>query len=150
MKTATTRRGLMKAAQIVQTTDLEEHWRHFLEGEGKWWFAPDAERRKAEVRATLDSVQAFRDAKKQHDHDSGMDAANERWEALAQRERDALKSLLDTPAPDLAALRWKLDFLMVDTGEPDGDMPGWSADYFRQALADIARLLPDAREGGAA
>lgn len=42
------------------------------------------------------------------------------------------------PAPDLAALRWKLDrALLVE----EGQMVGWAEDYTRQTIADVARLL---------
>ena len=62
----------------------------------------------------------------------------ERFEQLGERICDTAETLMQTPAPDLAALRWKLDHL-TDNGER---WDNWSPDYVMQALADIARLLP--------
>lgn len=73
------------------------------------------------------------------------DHMHERIEALSDRMNDAERAALDTPAPDLAALRWKLDRLTVEANEPDGDLPPWSHEYVRQTLADIARLMPEGR-----
>lgn len=51
---------------------------------------------------------------------------------------EALEQLMDMPAPDLAALRWKLEQLH----EGDGGMPAWTAEYIAQTYADVARLMP--------
>ena len=54
---------------------------------------------------------------------------------------DAEAALMDLPAPDLAALRWKLD----QTLRIDGDStPCWSAEYVRQTVADFRRLCGEA------
>jgi hypothetical protein len=68
----------------------------------------------------------------------GMDEADERWEALGEATCAARDALMDMPAPDLGALRWKLEQLP----DPDGDMPAWTADFVRQTFADVTRLLP--------
>lgn len=57
---------------------------------------------------------------------------------LRDLESAADKALMTMPAPDLAALRWKLDrALMID----DGALANWSEWYVRQTIADVARLL---------
>jgi hypothetical protein len=122
----------------ARVMDIEREWSHFLAGQGKWWGAPDPDARKAQFRAALDSVQAFRDAAARHDRESGMNEVEERWNALGDevaRTRDVLMAM---PAPDLSALRWKLNQLR----DGDGDLVGWSADYVRQTFVDIDRLIP--------
>ena len=54
-------------------------------------------------------------------------------------EEDALMAM---PAPDRAALRWKLDKVMEP--ESDGSTPCWSRDYISQTVRDYQRLLGDA------
>lgn len=127
--------------RTARMIDLEKEWRRFLDGENKWWWAKNAEGRKAEYRAALDSVQAYRDAEARHDRESGMDAAEQRWEALGDEVGRTRDALMDMPAPDLSALRWKLAQLRDD----DGDLVGWSADFVRQTFLDVDRLMP-ARE----
>ena len=129
----------MPRDMIAGGWDLDKAWRDYVAGEGKWWFSPDPEARKAEFRAALDSVQAYRDKRDQHRRDSGMDEADDRWEVLGERVAEAECALMDTPAPDLAALRFKLDHLL----EPDseGSTACWSRDYVAQTIADYQRLL---------
>ena len=127
---------------VARTMKLDAEWRCFLAGEGEWWFSADPESRKAEFRAALDTVQAFRDAEAKHDRESGMDAAEERWEALGDRVADATWALMAIPAPDLAALRWKLDYLMQIDGSDSTSC--WSAASVAQTRADIGRLLGSA------
>lgn len=66
----------------------------------------------------------------------------ERADALGEAVGKAQQEVLETPAPDLAALRYKLDYLLGD--DSTDSTPAWSADFVAQTLADIARLLPDA------
>lgn len=122
----------------ARMVDLKKEWRTFLDGEGKWWSAKNPEARKAEYRAALDSIQAFRDAEAHHDRESGMDAAEERWEALGHEVGRTRDALMDMPAPDLSALRWKLAQLRDD----DGSLAGWSADFVHQTFLDVDRLMP--------
>lgn len=125
-------------AHTARMIDLEKQWQDFLSGEGNWWNARDPEARKAQYRRALDSVQAFRDAEERHDRVSGMNDAEERWSALAEEVGRTRAALMDMPAPDLSALRWKLAHLRDD----DGDLAGWSAGFVRQTFVDIDRLMP--------
>lgn len=52
---------------------------------------------------------------------------------------------MDTPAPDLAALRWKLDHITPEAKGEDGSLASYTSSYMRQTLDDIERLLPSAR-----
>lgn len=66
------------------------------------------------------------------------DAADDRAERFGDEICDAASRLMEMPAPDLAALRWKLDHL-TDQGQK---WDCWSDDYTSMVRADIARLLP--------
>ncbi|MXO85238.1 hypothetical protein GRI38_04270 [Altererythrobacter aurantiacus] len=69
-----------------------------------------------------------------------MDEADDMAEELCDRVCATHSALMAMPAPDLAALHWKLDQLR----DQDGDMESWAARYVAQTFADIARLLPAA------
>ena len=126
---------------IARHIDLDTSWRDYLAGEGKWWWSGNPERTKQKYRAALDSVQAFRDAEAKHERDSGFAAADDRYNELVERITDAAATLMAMPAPDLAALRWKLDYLTNGGTE----FQVWSMDFAAQAFADIARLLPEGK-----
>ncbi|MFN2100891.1 hypothetical protein [Altererythrobacter sp. MF3-039] len=65
-------------------------------------------------------------------------ASHEELDRLAEEISDATLVILDTPAPDGAALRWKLNHLL----EMDNETLGiWSEDYSRGTIADIDRIL---------
>lgn len=72
----------------------------------------------------------------------GYTFAANRMDELADSYCDARVGLMNTPAPDLAALRWKLDQFRDD----DGDLVAWTADIAAQTFDDIARLLPRSDE----
>lgn len=60
-------------------------------------------------------------------------------ELLCNAYSDAQAAVMNVPAPNLAALRWKLDYIL----SPDeGTIASWSIEYVQQMLADIERLLP--------
>lgn len=67
-----------------------------------------------------------------------IDVWDDRSEALTERFIETRAALMEMPAPDLAALRWKLEQLP----DPDGSMAAWSADFVRATFADVANLLP--------
>lgn len=70
-----------------------------------------------------------------------LSAVGDESDRLGDAASDAGEVAMDTPAPDLAALRWKLEQLR----DPDGDLGAWTASYVEQTFADIARLLPEGR-----
>lgn len=69
-----------------------------------------------------------------------MDALDDKAEILGDQLAEARDCLMQTPAPDLAALHWKL----LQLRDQDGDMDAWVAKYVNQTYADIARLMPEA------
>lgn len=68
-------------------------------------------------------------------HDE-LAALDDLCSTVSDRESD----LEQIPAPDLAALRWKLDRLR----ESNGEMVPWAGHAVRQTFSDIARLMPRA------
>lgn len=78
-----------------------------------------------------------------------MEAAKAAYYADPARDDDLCDAwsklegdLMAMPAPNRAALRWKLDHLMDDN---DGEwMASHSVGYVRQTMADYRRLLADA------
>lgn len=69
-----------------------------------------------------------------------MDALDDKAEILGDQLAEARDCLMQTPAPDLAALHWKL----LQLRDQDGDMDAWAAKYVNQTYSDIARLMPEA------
>jgi hypothetical protein len=70
---------------------------------------------------------------------------------LSERAADEQTALLNTPAPDLAALRWKLDHLFwLEPDEPDASTSSWRRKYIAQTVADYRRLLSDGVAGAIA
>lgn len=80
--------------------------------------------------------------------DTVPDDVNDEHDRLIDVMCAAEEVVLATPAPDLAALRWKLDklFVLDHSGfDPAGSTPCWSAPYVHQTMLDIVRLLPEGR-----
>lgn len=79
----------------------------------------------------------------------GMDAIEEEWEQAGERVCDACSALMRIPAPDLAALRWKLNEVLELDSTKASD--SWEAHYVEVLRSDIKRLLPiDSALGGEA
>lgn len=70
----------------------------------------------------------------------GMDEAEAKMEALGERQYETEWALLEMPAPDSAALLWKLEKLML---LEDGSCPPWGGRAIGPALNDARRLLGD-------
>lgn len=71
------------------------------------------------------------------------------WAFLIDQSSDesqaAKAALLDTPAPNLAALRWKLEQIITFTDDDDEEfMDAWAKKLVVQTIADYKRLLPEA------
>jgi hypothetical protein len=78
------------------------------------------------------AIQAIRDR-------YSMDELDERSEAYGNAIAEAQSALMGMPAPDLAALRWKL--MQLRDGD-DGPTACYEAGYVAQTFADIDRLMP--------
>lgn len=66
-------------------------------------------------------------------------SVEETTDRLCNEACAAEDALMQMPAPDLAALRFKLEKLLASDNE---GTDAWSADYVRQTQEDIRRLLP--------
>ncbi|MDE2560618.1 MAG: hypothetical protein KGL48_00085 [Sphingomonadales bacterium] len=83
--------------------------------------------------ARYEAAEAVTEAAMEDDDiDASVDAAHE-----------LLCALMDMPAPDKRALRWKLDYLL---GGPagQGSTMSWSREFVAQTVADIERFLGEA------
>jgi hypothetical protein len=69
----------------------------------------------------------------------GYVQALERWEALGEASYDAEWRVMETPAPDGAALLFKLEKLLEV--EQDGSIAPWSESAVRQTVLDMRRVL---------
>jgi hypothetical protein len=67
-------------------------------------------------------------------------AIDDEFDRLVDVASDLECAVMETPAPDLAALRWKLDRLL-EPDDPDASTPCWNKDYVRQTIEDYQRLL---------
>lgn len=95
-----------------------------------------------QMRALVDAADA-RDAVIQSIRDRyGMDDLDDRSDAIGDALADAQSALMDLPAPDLAALRWKLDHVTAGARRPDGSLDCYSAAYVSQMVDDMQRLMP--------
>jgi hypothetical protein len=131
---------------LARIMDLDKEWARYLDGEGKWWFAPDPEPCKARYRAVLDSVAEFRKAESDHSATTGMTAADEHNERLSEAFSQAEEALVTTPAPHTAALLWKLEHLFgADARCPEEEAPCWCARWTEAFLSDARRLLSNGR-----
>lgn len=63
-----------------------------------------------------------------------------RMDDLGDRLTEAEGILMALPAPDAAALRWKMEYVFEADEEA---MPAWSMGQLRQTIADFRRLLPE-------
>jgi hypothetical protein len=72
----------------------------------------------------------------------GWDEASDELERLCGQQCDRESELVKMPAPDLAALHWKLEHLFGPEAREPGDFgPSWCAAYLDALLADCSRLL---------
>uniref|UniRef100_UPI0035CAB719 hypothetical protein n=1 Tax=uncultured Sphingomonas sp. TaxID=158754 RepID=UPI0035CAB719 len=62
------------------------------------------------------------------------------WERVSEAANDARWALFNTPAPDLAALRWKAEHLFGGAGGGI-ETSCWSEDTIATYMADVRRLL---------
>lgn len=100
------------------------------------------------------AMQAYRAVRERHDvfaakmHDPLVRAGQtvprdigDQMDKLGDELGFAEDRLMQMPAPDRAALRWKLDLVFADCG---GSTGGWDINYLAQMFADYRRLLGDA------
>lgn len=120
--------------------DVEAEWQSYLDGYNKWWFSPNPDKCRAQMRAALDSVVEFRRREAEHRRACGWEEAAERTDALSEAAYEAKWTLLSKiPAPDLPALLWKLEVFLQT--EDEGNVPNWTEKAIELTMADARRLL---------
>lgn len=72
----------------------------------------------------------------------GYGEADEKADKLGDREHETRWALMDMPAPTLSALLWKLEYLLTSD---EGGCASWSDEAMAQTVADMRRLLGEAR-----
>ena len=76
-----------------------------------------------------------------------LNAIEDEVDRLSDLVCEARWAAIQTPAPHLAALRWKLDqlFGLDARGGVDGESPVYTSDVVNDFMADVYRLLPEGR-----
>ena len=123
---------------IAFHADIDEMEQKHLSGEGKWWWGG-----KERHVAAFQSVRDFRERNRQHDRAHGINEASDRNDALGEQSSLALDVLIEMPAPDAAALAWKLRYLL-EAEDDEGCTPAWAHFYIRPVLADLSRFAGEA------
>lgn len=127
---------------LLHNIDLAEAHAQFIADEGKIWGASDPAATIAKHKSTCDQIAQFRHdfqaAKDRHNYDEVV----ERDEALSDAAYEARWALFDLPAPDLAALHWKIEHLFVLDRDADESATPWHPDIIATLMADVRRLMP--------
>lgn len=132
------------AAAIWKLDFGRERWADCEDLPEDWWKAIMSDLRRLEAtvpdaHATWRaSLTAWQQARQAHHEWQGPD---DMPEDLCARENAAWRKMLDTPSPDLPALRMKLEQLLKIERCVNATN-AWDAAEVRQTLADIANLLP--------
>jgi hypothetical protein len=126
---------------VAHTLDIDKRYADFLAGEAKYWWADDPDAFKAEAAAAVESVKEWRRkhqmAKDRHDLDR-LDAATD---AALDRYSAAESALITMPAPDTAALHWKLERLFGEEADGGQDAGAYCNEWITALMADARRLL---------
>lgn len=133
--------------RLLYSDDLDDLQRRIIAATGvSRWERVD---RNPDRIAELDKVREFRrltaEAEQRHD----LSALEDEWAAAGDCLSNARAALLLAPAPDYAAVQWKLDQLFGPeatgaVGDNDRGIPCWNCELTDAVIADMARL------GGAA
>jgi len=129
--------------EILYRADLDKLHADYIAAHRVSWWAPDPDAVIARHKACCDEVRRFRAERQavKDRHNYGDIAA--RYEALSQRFYDTQNTLLNLPAPDLAALHWKLEHLFAEGAAEGGDgAEPWAQHVMANLMADVRRLMP--------
>lgn len=126
---------------LLHNDDLAQLHAKYVAEKGVTWFAPDPGAQIAKHKEVCDQIAKFRrdyaavDARYRPELDRG--------DELSQAAYDAMWALFALPAPDLAALHWKLEHLFGDSASDDGDgAENWAPRVMANLMADVRRLMP--------
>lgn len=121
---------------VANTLDLDEAEQHIRKRAG----VINSDAHTAEQLAAIGLIREFRNAKRAAAARLNLDAIGEEMEARTDAYCDSRHALMEMPAPNLAALRWKLDYAFAECRE-GRSMDCWHADFMAQTIADYQRLL---------
>ncbi len=121
---------------VLRSIDPDEHERGMFANIGLSWFPNEKE--KAQARASIESLRTHRRAVKAHADRYHVHELGERNDRLLDAWTDAQDDLIKLPAPDLAAVEWKLQYLFALNS--DGVTSGWAGRTVAPVLADVRRL----------
>lgn len=133
----------MERANILYSVDLDKLHADYIAAHKVSWWAPDPDAMIARHKASCEEVRRFRAEREAVKIRHNYDAVSARDEELAEAAYDASWALFDIPAPDLAALRFKLEHLFGDGAKEGGEgAEPWAQHVMAGVMADIRRLLP--------
>ncbi|MBB5685644.1 hypothetical protein [Sphingobium boeckii] len=124
-------------AHMLHSADLDEYERNFVEYGHLWGGAGS----KARGVAAIESIRTFREAKAANAAAHGWDEAFDRQEALTEEYSAAISKLIEMPAPDKAALMWKLNYLYADEVSAGHSSAAYCAAWIGVVMADADRFL---------
>lgn len=127
---------------LLYSAELDKVHADYVAGHQVFWWAPDPEEQIAKHKAACDRIREFRAQLQAVKDRHGYDAAMNKADQLGEANHDATWALFEIPAPDLAALRWKIDHLFG--ASEDCEVEPWSAEVMKTFLADVRRLMPEA------
>lgn len=124
--------------EVTHVMDMDAYRARVIAERGRTWNGTDAAL--ARRMDAIESVIRYREAVEQCHQRHDWSAACDRNEALCDAMCAAENRLIEElPAPDLAALHWKLGKLLDSEG--GRSTPTWEASYVAQTVADMRRLL---------
>lgn len=133
--------------RLLHSDDLDELQSRIIAASGTLrWERID---RNPDRVAEFDKVREFRRLKTEAEQRHDLAALEDEWAAAGEQLSNARAALLLAPAPDYAAVKWKLGELFGPeatgaVGEKDRGIPCWNCELTDAVIADMARL------GGAA
>jgi hypothetical protein len=89
--------------------DIDAHEQEWFAHKGQWWNAPASEDTK--YRAIFNEVRAQQAQRAAIDAKHNYDALDTEWDRRGEVLYRAEQAVFRTPAPDLAAVAWKIEML---------------------------------------
>lgn len=135
-------RDIDKSLNITRIEKLREQAMAQL----RWTFPTPPESR---VDIELAKIREYRLKRELLDVKSGYTETSKASDAAFDRRWKAQRDLLLSPAPDLDAVQYKLEYLFGDEqkeGDDDNSTPIWSRDLTDALIADVRRLNQQPKE----
>lgn len=121
---------------VLQVDDLDELLDRSLR-QIQWTFPHPPE---SEVRFEIEKIRGYRLAIELLDAKVGMTKVDQEHDVAAERRNVAHTDLMLTPAPDLDAVQYKLEYLFGDISDDDDQIDPWHRKFTDSIIADVRRL----------